>query len=254
MSLDQFYTRREVSKKCIDSMLLDKYETILEPSAGDGSFIDQLPDRTIGIDLEPKTEGIQEMNFYDWKEKVDLIIGNPPFGRVSSEAIKFFNHAAKYTNTIAFIIPRTFRKVSVQNRLDYNFYLISDIDIDKGSFIPASMQAKCCFQVWERGEPKRSKIDLPLTHEDFTFLPYSERNEADFAVRSAGSNIDKLQLDMDSLSNNWHFIKLKDLDYFETFENLLYYPLAGNTVRQDCIGKADLIYLYTEYLKRKKLT
>ena len=37
----------------------------------------------------------------------------PPFGKVSSLAIRFFNKCAQFSDVIAFIIPRTFNKVSV---------------------------------------------------------------------------------------------------------------------------------------------
>lgn len=248
MSLDQFYTKPEVAKSCIDIMDLSQYNTILEPSAGTGSFFSQIPG-CMGIDLEPKCEGVEEMDFYDWKEKVDLIIGNPPFGRMSTAAVKFFNHAAKYTDTIAFIIPRTFRKVSLQNRLDMNFHLTSDMEIAMGAFAPDNMMAKCCFQVWERGSPKREKIILPTTHEDFDFVG---REDADFAIRGAGSNIGVLHFDFEGFSDNWLFIRIHDVDNLEIFETLPYYPTAGNTVRQDAIGKGDLVYLYTQHKNSHK--
>lgn len=126
------------------------------------------------------------------------------------------------------------------------------MEIPKGSFLPKSMIAKCCFQVWERTDNPRTKVELPLTHEDFDFFPYKERHEADFAIRGAGSNIGYLNFDLDIISDNWHFIKVHDPDNLEVFETMPYYPTAGNTVRQDSLGKADLIYIYTEH--KKKLT
>ena len=75
-----------------------------------------------------------------------LVIGNPPFGRVSSLAIKFFNYSAKWANVIAFIIPRTFRKTSIQNKLNNNFHLIYDEEIpNKPCCFSPIMMVKCCF-------------------------------------------------------------------------------------------------------------
>jgi len=95
--------------------------------------------------------GIIKMDFLKFKPKENkkyLIIGNPPFGRSSSIAIKFFNKAALFSDCIAFILPRTFKRVSIQNRLDLNFSLIytKDLPVKPCCFIP-KMEAKCCFQI-----------------------------------------------------------------------------------------------------------
>ena len=128
MSLDQFYTKPEVAKLCCDLIDFSEYEKILEPSAGTGVFLDLLPsEKRVGIDLDPKHDEIVEQDFFLYKGTENLVIGNPPFGRVSSLAIKFFNHAATFADTIAFIIPRTFRRVSVQNKLNLHFHLVEGI-------------------------------------------------------------------------------------------------------------------------------
>lgn len=133
--LDKFYTIPTYSKNCIDKMFeiydINTWDLIVEPSAGDGSFLNQIPTKNkIGIDISPEETNIIKQDFFDYTPPLDktniLVIGNPPFGRVSSLAIKFFNHSAKWANVIAFIIPRTFRKISVQNKLDEMFHLIYD--------------------------------------------------------------------------------------------------------------------------------
>ena len=50
--------------------------------------------KKIGLDIEPKEKYIIKINFFDYKPEEDkkyLVIGNPPFGKVSSLAVKFFN-------------------------------------------------------------------------------------------------------------------------------------------------------------------
>ena len=89
-----------------------------------------------------------------------LVIGNPPFGKVSSIAIKFFNHSSIWSNVIAFIIPRTFRRPSVQNKLNKMFHLTYDEDVStKPCCFTPRLMVKCCFQIWEKRENKRILID-----------------------------------------------------------------------------------------------
>ena len=255
MSLDKFYTKPEVAKKCCQLIDFSKYSSVLEPSAGDGAFLPFLPDNTTAIDLEPDNDRIQKQDFFKYTGTEELVIGNPPFGRVSSLAIKFFNHAATFADTIAFIIPRTFRRVSVQNKLDLNFHLVEDLEIPMGSFIPESMKAKCCFQIWTRRSTPRLPVVLDLTHEDFEVLSHKTvggkvfaPDNIDFAVRAYGGNCGQISMDIDTLApKSWHFIRSNNPEILiDRFETLDYYPLASWTARQDSIGKADLIYLYSQ--------
>jgi len=256
MTLDQFYTKPEIAKKCCDLMDFNQYSSILEPSAGAGAFLDFLPpEKTKGIDLYPKRDDIEQCDYFKYKGTESLVIGNPPFGRVSSMAIKFFNYSATFADTIAFIIPRTFRRVSIQNKLNLYFHLIEDIEIPMGSFEPTTMKAKCCFQIWKRQDSSREKTTLSLTHTDFEVVSYVSKNgkvfapdNVDFAVRAYGGNVGTVSLNIDELApKSWHFIRSPIAeDIIDNFEQLDYYPLASWTARQDSIGKGDLIYLYNQ--------
>jgi hypothetical protein len=188
-----------------------------------------------------------------------LVIGNPPFGRVSSLAIKFFNHAASWCDIIAFIVPRTFRRVSVQNRLDARFHLRHDEDIpmDPCSFSPP-MMAKCCFQVWEKTQTKRNTIDLSTSHPDWDFLSYGPKDDkgqptpptgADIAFRAYGGRCGQLVLSgFETLRpKSWHFLKC-NMNKEVLIQRLqsLDYSLSENTARQNSIGRGELVRLYTD--------
>ena len=195
------------------------------------------------------------MDFFDYQfeDKKYIVIGNPPFGRVSSLAIKFFNRCAEHSDLIGFIIPRTFKRISVQNKLSLNMELAFSKDLEVGCFEP-NMAAKCCFQIWKRGS--REKILLKTTHEDFTFLNYTKLEkkliypkEADFAIKNYGSNCGKVKKEMDSLSpKSWHWIK-SNIEVDTLIERLesLDYSISKDTVRQDSIGKGELVKLYSEH-------
>ena len=168
-NLDKYYTTDSTVKVCINALKsylkIENTDLVLEPSAGRGAFIEDL--KTLSnnyrfYDISPENEEIFKEDFLKFNysqlrffEKIH-IIGNPPFGKVSSLAIKFFNHAASFASVIAFIIPRTFRRRSVQNKLDTSFHLVEDseLPLEPCAFSPP-MMAKCCFQIWIKKDRKR---------------------------------------------------------------------------------------------------
>ena len=141
--LDRFYTPSTTITKCLELIDFTQYDCIIEPSAGSGNFIAQFPSDVdvYGFDIKPEAEGIKEI---DWflvdktqfnKYKSILVCGNPPFGQQNSLAIDFFNESAKFCNTIAFILPLSFKKDSIQNRLDLEFHLVDEIILDNCEFL-----------------------------------------------------------------------------------------------------------------------
>lgn len=268
--LDKFYTLPACSKRCIDkvSSMYDiaRWDVIVEPSAGNGSFLNQIPsNKKIGIDISPEHPDIIKQDFFDYhpppEHKNILVIGNPPFGRISSLAIKFFNHSAKWATVIAFIIPRTFRKTSIQNRLDNRFHLVYDEELPNRPccFSPA-MAVKCCFQIWEKKDIQRDFVDLPKTHNDWEFLKLGERDasgqptppaNADFALRAYGSTIGEIKTEgLPYLRpKSWHWIK-SNIDKDRLIDRLgkLDYSKSENTARQNSMGRAELVNLYSEYI------
>jgi hypothetical protein len=265
--LDKFYTITSYSKKCIDKVfeLYDKntFDLIVEPSAGNGSFLNQINlDTKIGIDISPDHENIIKMDFFDYNPQENqnniLVIGNPPFGKICSLAIKFFNHSAKWANVIAFIIPRTFRKSSVQNKLNKQFHLIYDEDVSTKPccFIPP-MMVKCCFQIWEKREIQRQSIVLETKHKDWDFLHFGPLDnkgqptpplDADFALRAYGGKVGKIETcELHTLRpKSWHWIKSKiNKDELISRFSILDYSDSCNTARQNSMGRGELVKLYT---------
>jgi hypothetical protein len=268
--LDKFYTIPSYSKQCIDKVfqLYNKsnFNLIIEPSAGNGSFFNQIEfNNKIGIDIYPENNNnIIKMDFFDYIPPSNtnniLVIGNPPFGKISSLAIKFFNHSAKWSNIIAFIIPRTFRRPSVQNKLNNYFHLVYDEDVPTTPccFTP-KMNVKCCFQIWEKKDTKRHFIDLPVKHEHWNFLSFGPNDEngqptppngADFAIRAYGGKIGEIQQNNLGIlrPKSWHWIKsnINKNELINRF-NQLDYSDSLNTARQNSMGKGELVRLYNDF-------
>ena len=91
--LDKFYTNQDVAKKCLDKIeefhSWDSWDSIIEPSAGNGSFLLQIPSKNkIGIDISPEHDTIIKQDFLKYKPESNrriLVIGNPPFEKFYSK-------------------------------------------------------------------------------------------------------------------------------------------------------------------------
>jgi hypothetical protein len=266
--MDQFYTRDEVASRLYNTFCekvdVSNFDIILEPSAGKGAFYKLLPeDERVGLDLEPKYEGIQQLNFFDYVPlplKIYAVIGNPPFGRVCSTAVDFFNKAAEFSKVIAFIIPRTFNRISIQNRLNLNFSLIytEDLPLNPCCFEP-KMSAKCCFQIWTRNTTPRKVTNLPSSHRDFSFVKYGplddlgiptlpDKSSFDLVIKAYGANCGKIIPYSDALrAKSYHFIKSHiPLNLLTENISSLNFDVSLDTCRQSSLGRKDFVYIYTQ--------
>jgi len=164
-TIDKFYTKIEVVNECIEKIKkyinINKNDLIIEPSAGNGSFVNcikELTNNYLFYDIEPENnEEIMKEDFL----KIDLnnlinkykkihIIGNPPFGRNSSTAIKFIKKSCNFANTISFILPKSFKKESMQKYFKNTFHLIYESDLNENSFLVDNIEVNvpCIFQIW----------------------------------------------------------------------------------------------------------
>lgn len=190
--LDKFYTQNHVSKHCFEflhSQLTIPEDVIyLEPSAGDGAFLDLLP-HYVALDIAPEDDRIKKQDYLKYTtDKTDFItIGNPPFGNRSKLATDFFNKATSMSDVIAFIVPVSFMKWSVQKNLNSNFALHSYTYLEPESFSsngePYSIRT--VFQIWVRkGSQYDNGINLrltkqpPISYPDFKIWQYNATPEA----------------------------------------------------------------------------
>lgn len=137
-------------------------DLIVEPSAGNGSFITGIKSLTSNFkfyDLEPDNTEIikQDYLLYDYGiiknafSKIH-IISNPPFGRQSSFAIKFIKKSCEFCDSVSFILPKSFKKDSLKKTFPLNFHLIFEIDLPYKSFLVDGVEhnVPCIFQIWEK--------------------------------------------------------------------------------------------------------
>ena len=253
---DKFYTKSKVAKQCIDLLNL-QYDFIIEPSAGNGSFSKQIKD-CIALDLEPADSSIKQQDFFKFNYnelngKI-LVIGNPPFGQQSKLAIEFFNYAARFATTIAFILPKSFRKPTIQNRLDLNFELVKELELPKNSFTfeGKDYDVGCVFQVWKKTNIPRKKVKLKTTSKYFEFT--KDITKADFRVQRVGGNAGKAFEDLNGAqSSNYFIINKTELLNQEVinFINDLEYDTITDTVGPKSLSKGEFVKVFEENWNKK---
>lgn len=167
---DQFFTRPEVADQFatwVKSQPFYKNVTkIIEPAAGNRDLAKNFPNIEM-YDLDPQSPEVSAQDFFNSQHKYQpgfLTVMNPPFGKASDLAIKFFNKAATYSEYIAQIVPRTFRRSGIQDRLAGNFELVDEYILPKGSFyLPSEgpdrkYDVPAVAQIWKRTEQPRQKV------------------------------------------------------------------------------------------------
>lgn len=258
--LDQYYTHEDIAGFCFQIIRIFFDVTIyrlVEPSAGDGAFFKIFPFGSIAYDLEPKYHGIQKADFLEVILKSDrqiAVIGNPPFGKNASMAVKFFNRSAGQSEIVAMILPRTFRKASIQNRLNRNFHLICDVTLPENAFLFRSKpyNVPAVFQIWKRRDDvKRALWPVDTIHPDFEFTTPSE---ADFAIQRVGARAGRVHQNFNLSPQSHHFISAKVKNVKATMEKLDFKSVAGNTVGNPSLSKSEIVALYSAYLSRSTIT
>lgn len=256
-NLDRFYTPIQTVKKCLSYLDLTQFDCIIEPSAGTGNFLTEFPKEKniFAYDLMPEHPGIIQQDWFQVdKNQFNsfnsiLVCGNPPFGQQNTLAIQFFNEAAKFCNTIAFILPLSFKKSSIQNRLNLSFHLIKEYVLEDNSFILNNnkiIKVPCVFQIWERQTIERKKEKLKTTTEYFEFV---DKNKADIRIQRVGGNAGKASLDLNRAISSNYFIKnltTKTNEEFVEFVNSLIFPTIEYTVGPKSLSKKELIAIFEE--------
>lgn len=259
---DKFYTKPEVAQICLDAIPggVGSYDVAIEPSAGSGSF-SSLVSGSLAFDLHPEGTGIIEQDWFAYervrasRERV-LVFGNPPFGQQNSISVKFINHAAGFADTVAFILPRSFKKPSVQNRLDKHLHLVFEMDVPKNAFTLEGQDydVPCVFQVWEYDETKtraKEAVELPA---GFSFVKKDQ--EPHFSVQRVGGRSGFADLDWTSKSvQSNYFIKLDgtpdDTLLAKTVVsiNASSFPSRDHSVGPRSISKGDVTKVLNAILK-----
>ena len=264
-TVDKYYTKDVVVDLCLN--LVKKYiqinaeDLIVEPSAGNGSFIAGIKSMTSNFkfyDLEPENDEIikQDYLLYDYGSikgsfsKIH-IIGNPPFGRQSSFAIKFIKKSCEFCDSISFILPKSFKKDSLKKSFPLNFHLIFEFDLPDKSFLVDGVEhnVPCIFQIWEKKATNRVANEKL---EPVNFIFVEKTDNPDISFRRVGVNAGTIDTQIDEKSVQSHYF-IKFTNGQSTTENAnklstITYEF-NNTVGPKSISKQELIFKFNPLLE-----
>ncbi len=262
LKLDQFYTNEKISKNCIDFLKknINNFHSyfFIEPSAGTGSFFNNLDtNHKLGFDLDPKSLNILFLDFFDFntldfshiiQNKPIITIGNPPFGKNSSLALKFLNKASEFSDFVAFILPKTFKKQSFINKISPQLHLVAELELPLNSFIfnDTPYDVPCVFQIWQKKSEPRHILKLSKSHPDFEF---TDKQNADFAIRRVGVLAGKVITDFQSYSEQSHYYIKSHIPIYLLIQKLTsisWDSVKYNTAGNPSISKSELIQLYSK--------
>jgi hypothetical protein len=228
---------------------------VLEPAGGTGSFVEAALARgvkeVISFDIEPLHEAVVKGSFLDQTlSDQDLItISNPPFGRNNSLSIPFFNHAAPVSGAICFIVPRSWRKWSVTNRLDLNFELVFDQDLDidyvdsTGELISDKSRLATCFQIWKRTSSPR----VPVKIKDMGVVEKVSPELADVSLTIFGYGCGTVKQEFERVPNTTQlFLKLNHPKALEALKSVEFSKFYKSTAYTEALSIQEINYLLNE--------
>jgi len=256
---EQYYTPLDLAEKLISevkALVPDLAErTVIEPAGGTGSFIKAA--QSIGVteflsfDIEPKHALVKKADFLAKKiaAKDAVTISNPPFGRNNSLSIPFFNKAADHSEFVCFIVPRSWRKWSVVNRLDRRFHLIADHDIlidyedDLGERLSSRTSLSTCFQIWQRKTELRPIIKV----KDFGLVEKCGPEDADVALTIFGFGCGKVRTEFERKPNSTvMFLRVIHPEALAALKSVDFNRFSKNTAYTAALALPEINYLLNE--------
>ena len=249
VDLEQYFTDPVIAGSCVELVKkhydLTKFDNIIEPSVGAGAFLEHLPIRTIAIDIDPKMKcnylgDFLEINF---SKQRSLFIGNPPFGRRSSIAFKFIEHALPSAKVIAFILPNSFHKANFINRLPTNLHQVDSLDVSgiwNGNYLNLT------FFIYEKRQEEREQIVEESTHPDFTMIHKH-------LSRTSDEEFDRVKREYDFAMSQVANAKVKDFDSLKK-KGSLFFIKTNNPYVREVFNRLDFSFLDNKNTAHKSLS
>lgn len=260
-TIDKYYTKKSIVEKCINhiksKIKIKSKDIIIEPSAGNGAFIQDIKNISKNYyfyDILPDNKDIIKQDFLEldlskFENKNIHIIGNPPFGRQSSMAIKFIKKCCLFSKSISFILPKSFKKDSMKKYFEKHYHLILEEDLPENSFLVNNKDCDvpCVFQIWEKNTKPRD-IPKKLEPKNFTFV--KKYDDPHLSFRRVGVYAGKISSEIENKSEQSHyFIKFNNNKIEDIIKKLYKIKFDfNNTVGPKSISKQEVIKEFNSVL------
>ena len=244
---DKYYTPNDLAEYCVNKAKEiigeENISEYLEPSAGEGVFLNYLPENTLAYDLYPESDKIIKQDYLELElsyKKGRCIIGNPPFGKNNTLSVKFYKKSVELGDYIAFILPISQYN---NNQQMYEFDLIysEDLGIKEYSGEPIW----CCFNIYKKPLNGINKTKKNYELEDITVIEYRRGGKSktpenyDFGMCTWGNGSCGKQIEYVGQYSQEHYIiinndnlrdKILDVCYSTDWRNL--YPSVSSAKLQ----------------------
>lgn len=150
--LDKYYTSPDLARYVVDKTkeIIGENNIIeyIEPSAGNGVFLNYLNKPYLAYDIDPEDNRIVKQDFLELElnyKKGRCIIGNPPYGVKNNLAVQFYKKSIQVGDYISFILPISQYKNDIKL---YEFDLIYSEDLGKRLY--SDRKVHCCLNIYKR--------------------------------------------------------------------------------------------------------
>jgi len=261
---EQYYTSPSLALRLTRTMISiigddAAARTWIEPAGGTGAFVEALNSlgvtEVVSYDIEPHHPRVELGDFLETNLSGTgyAAISNPPFGRANKLCIPFFNKLANHCDYIGFIVPKSWRKWSVIDRLDENFHLIHDEDLTV-NYVDATGQPLAAgktnlntlFQVWQRRPEPRP----PIIVEDRGYIIKTNYLNADAALTIFGRGCGTVTTEFPRKPNTTKmFLKLNHQRALEGLQNANFAQFYENTAYVEALSIKEINYALNEYFQ-----
>jgi len=230
----------------------------LEPAGGTGSFIDALvasginPSKIVSYDIEPKHLACRLTDDFLGEDISSLsgciTLTNPPFGRANKLSIPFFNKCAQVADYIGFIVPKSWRKWSVIDRLDSYFHCVYDEELSIDYVYDGDKASKgklnTVFQIWEKRDYFREKIKV----EDRGYIKKVKPQDADVSLTIFGRGCGRVKVDFPRVNNTTQmFLKVADDAVLDALKSVDFSRFYNNVAFVEALSIREINFLLNEY-------
>lgn len=268
---EQYYTPRHIADELVGKLwtalareLPDQDPSarlFVEPAGGTGAFVDAVQrrraERILAVDTEPHHPKVERADFLGWlpagtgQGTGAVTVSNPPFGRNNKLSVRFFNHAAGFSDVIAFVVPHSWRKWSVINRLDPAFHLVLDDDLEVsyvdtfGQPLSHHTHLRTAFQIWCRRDVLRARLVV----EDRGLVQKTTPSLATHALTTFGYGCGRVSTEFGETAKSTNiYLRVERADVAAALPQLDYQRFSKHTAYTEALSLPEINFLLNEYL------